>query len=339
MTEDRFRPKKIKEALLSNDTPTSTKTKDLLWVISGTHTQVTYMANDPPEGTDPQKGEAGGGTDNAVQVSESCCSPSSSKELEVGVWWILSVSILILRLVRGEEKEPGIHSVHVFNCHKFPWLHAMFVFWWHWCYDKFHCCLQWLLVCHSSSIQLLMASSVLDAKWWLSNDSREHLRLWGMCTRERMLSCGCPLAWQVSMLRSSDLCAWCDAVLCNFPQSDSAALSRLPNRLTHLTQTCFGRSSFSVTVTSSRSVNREASFYFTAEQLKREGAGLVGIATQHTRHKLAAQDVNSVVSHVHHCTHPQILNVTMVHTHITPRSMCANSGYQALPSPHDEPRN
>ena len=42
------------------------------------------MSKYPPEGTDPQKGEAGGGTDNAVQVSESCCSPLQL-ELEVGV--------------------------------------------------------------------------------------------------------------------------------------------------------------------------------------------------------------------------------------------------------------
>ena len=51
-----------------------------------------------------------------------------------------------------------------------------------------------------------------------------------------------------------------------------------------LVQTCFGRPSFSVMqlATSSRSVNREASFCFTAEQLKREAACLVGIAAENT---------------------------------------------------------
>ena len=57
------------------------------------------------------------------------------------------------------------------------------------------------------------------------------------------------------------------------------------------------QTSFSVTATSSRSVNQEASFCA-------EAACLVGIAAQHTQHKQAAQNAISVVSHVSHCTHP-----------------------------------
>ena len=67
--------------------------------------------------------------------------------------------------------------------------------------------------------------------------------------------------------------------------------------LTHFAQMCYGRPSFSVTATSSRSVNREASFCA-------EAACLVGIVAQHTWHKQAAQNAISVVSHVSHCAHP-----------------------------------
>ena len=87
----------------------------------------------------------------------------------------------------------------------------------------------------------------------------------------------------------------------------SPALSRLPNRLTHFAQMCCERPSLSLTFTSSRSASRQASFCFTAEQLNRVTACLVGIAARHRQHKQVAQNAinRSVVNHVHDCTHPQ----------------------------------
>jgi len=188
----------------------------------------------------------------------------------------------------------------------------------------FHCFLQG----YSLSIPLLTASSTLDAKQWLSDHSRE--RLWDLYTRERTFSWGWPLVLASQYAtKFYTLHVWCDAVLCylsiawmqKFTKS-SAALSRLPNHLMHFTQACFGNWKtiiFNYSNTSSSSVNREASFCFAAEQLKREAACLVGITAQHTWYKHAAQDAISTVRHVRHCTHPQkIFNVIMVHTHITP---------------------
>jgi len=75
-----------------------------------------------------------------------------------------------MNLVRGEEKEPGIHSLCI--CLIATKFHGSMQ---RSCFDDIdvtivvcngYLCvtLQWLLVCHSSSVQLLMASSALDAK-------------------------------------------------------------------------------------------------------------------------------------------------------------------------------
>jgi len=130
--------------------------------------------------------------------------------------------------------------------------------------------------------------------------------------------------------RDTDLCtaflgalqgssSWlqCSVTLHSLTAEVHQVLHWLSNCLMHFTQICCGRPSLSLTFTSSRSANQEASFGFTAQQLNRATACLVGIAAQHRRHKEVAQNtINwSVVSQVRHRTHKDFERHNGTHPH------------------------
>ena len=117
----------------------------------------------------------------------------------------------------GEEKRAWYPLLaHVFNRHKIPWLPDTTVQ--HSCYDNIDFIISLLLAkaTHVSLFECLITHSLqhLGCEQRLSNHSREHL--WGTYMYEGKDIF--QLVWQVTMLQSSTLRVWCDAMLCNSPQ-------------------------------------------------------------------------------------------------------------------------